>query len=154
MDETMKTKEGRTNAWFTHEERMAMTERAKELSSNRKEGAKPMIEDLEKEVLGKISQMREPDRTIAANLHNIIKEIASDLTPRTWYGMPAYERNGSIICFFQERRKFKTRYCTIGFSDKAHLDDGALWATSFAILEWNQEVGVRLRELIKKAIAP
>ncbi|MDG7044068.1 MAG: hypothetical protein JRN19_03360 [Nitrososphaerota archaeon] len=148
----METKEN-ANAGFTDEEKKAMAERSKELASIRKRSARPKIEDLEKEVFRKISEMNEPDRTIATNIHALIKRIAPNLTPRTWYGMPAYEKDESIICFFQERGKFKTRYATIGFSDKAHLDDGALWPTAFALPEWNEEVDERLRELIKKAIS-
>jgi uncharacterized protein YdhG (YjbR/CyaY superfamily) len=141
------------NTGFTDEEKMALGERAKELASSRKMGSKPKLEDLEKDVLEKISEMSEPDGTIATNLHALIKEIAPSLTARTWYGMPAYQKNGSVLCFFQERRKFKTRYATVGFSDKAHLDDGSVWPTTFAVVEWNQHVGKRLRELIVKAIS-
>ncbi len=97
--------------------------------------------------------MDEPDRVIATNLHALIKEIDPRLTPRTWYGMPAYEKNGSVLLFFQERRKFKTRYARVSFSDKANLDNGTIWPTAFAVVEWNQEVGKRLKELIAKAIS-
>ena len=148
----MATKD-RENTGFTDEEKMAMAERAKELASGRKRGSKPKPEDLEKDVFEKISGMSEPDRTIATNLHALIKEIAPCLTARTWYGMPAYGKNGSVLCFFQERRKFRTRYATVGFSDKAHLDDGPTWPTTFAVVEWNQQVDKRLRELIAKAIS-
>ena len=146
-------KKDKVNAGFTDEEKLAMAERAKELASIRKKVSKPNLEDSEKEVLLKFSEMGEPDRTIATNLHALIKEIDARLTPRTWYGMPAYEKNGSVLLFFQERRKFKTRYATVGFSDKANLDNGTIWPTAFAVVEWNQEVGKRLKELIAKAIS-
>lgn len=97
--------------------------------------------------------MDELGRSIATNLHALIKEIDPGLTLRTLYGMPAYEKNGSVLLFFQERRKFKTIYATVGFSDKANLDNGTIWPTTFAVVEWNQEVGKRLKELIAKAIS-
>ena len=141
------------NSGFTEEEEMAMAEHAKELDARRMRGPKPKPEDFEKDVLDKIAQMVEPDLTIATNLHKMIKEIAPGLTSRTWYGIPAYEKNGSVLCFFQERRKFKTRYATVGFSDKAKLDNGTIWPTTLAVVEWNQEVSKRLKELITKAIS-
>ncbi len=137
---------------FSAEEKKAMMERAKEIALRKKMGPKPSIESLEKMVLEKIGEMNEPDRTIAANFHALIKDVAPGLTPRTWYGMPAYEKNGSVLCFFQERAKFKARYATVGFSDKAHLDDGSMWPVTFAVLDWSQQVGRRLRELITEAI--
>ena len=138
---------------FTEEEKMAMAERAKELAARRKIGSKPKPEDFEKDVLDKIAEMGEPDQTIATNLHAMIKEMAPGLSSRTWYGMPAYERDGSVLCFFQERRKFKTRYSTVGFSDKARLDNGAIWPVTFAIPEWNEDVEAALRSLITRAIS-
>ena len=141
------------NSGFTEEEKMAMAEHAKELAARRRGRSKPKHEDFEKDVLDKIAEMVEPDLTIATNLHKMIKEIAPGLTSRTWYWMPAYEKEGSVLCFFQERRKFKTRYATVGFSDKANLDNGPIWSTTFAVVEWNQEVSKRLKELITKAIS-
>lgn len=138
---------------FSQEEKKAMAERAKEIALTKKMGSKPNVESMEEIVLQKISEMSEPDRTIATNFHALIKNIAPNLTPRTWYGMPAYEKEGSVLCFFQERDKFKTRYATVGFSDKAHLDEGAIWPVTFAVLEWNKEIGERLRELITRAIS-
>ncbi|EQB71823.1 MAG: hypothetical protein AMDU1_APLC00017G0010 [Thermoplasmatales archaeon A-plasma] len=146
-------KKDKVNAGFTDEEKLAMAERAKELASIRKKVSKPNLEDSEKEVLLKFSEMGEPDRTIATNLHALIKEIDARLTPRTWYGMPAYEKNGSVLLFFQERRKFKTRYATVGFSGKANLDNGTIWPNAFAVVEWNYEVCKRLKELITIAIS-
>ncbi len=140
--------------YFTKEEREAMAERTKEISSKRKKSGMIKNADLEKEVLMKISQMDEPDKTIATSIHNIIREISPSLISRTWYGMPAYERNGQIIIFFQERNKFKNRYSTIGFTDKAHLDDGTIWPTAFAVTEWNKKVNEKMRELIERAILP
>ncbi len=146
-------KKDNVNSGFTEEEKMAMAEHVKELDIRRMRGPKPKPEDFEKDVLDKIAQMVESDLTIATNLHKMIKEIAPGLTSRTWYGMPAYEKDGSVLCFFQERRKFKTRYATVGFSDKANLDNGPVWPTTFAVVEWNQEVSKRLKELITKAIS-
>ncbi|MCL4480049.1 MAG: hypothetical protein M1113_00995 [Candidatus Thermoplasmatota archaeon] len=148
MDSKREPKEG-----FTDEEKLAMEERAKEIASGNKKGPGKNHKSMEKEVMERIALMSEPDLTIATNLHRLIKELALGSTVRTWYGMPAYEKNGSIICFFQERSKFKTRYATVGFSDKAQIDDGYIWPTSFAVLEWNKLVEERLRYLIGKAFS-
>jgi uncharacterized protein YdhG (YjbR/CyaY superfamily) len=128
---------------FTPEERAAMKERAKEQKATASEN----------DVLAKISEMPEPDRTMAERLHAIIKASAPGLSPRLWYGMPAYAKDGTILCFFQERSKFKTRYATLGFSDKANLDDGAMWPVAFALAELTAADEARIGELVKKAVS-
>jgi uncharacterized protein YdhG (YjbR/CyaY superfamily) len=132
---------------FTPEERAAMKARAKELKAEQEKA------DWESEVLAAIAEMPEPDRTMAQRLHEIIKTNAPDLSPKTWYGMPAYARNGNVICFFQTAQKFKARYATLGFSDKANLDDGAMWPTSFALKELTAAEEARIVALVKKAVS-
>ena len=116
---------------FTDEERAAMKERAKELKAEAR--ANKNREEAERDVLDKIAEMPEPDRAMAERLHAMIKASAPALSPRTWYGMPAYAKDGNVVCFFQSAQKFKTRYATLGFSDKANLDKGAMWPTSYAL---------------------
>ena len=127
---------------FTAEERAAMRERARELKS---EGG-------ESEVLAKIAEMAEPDRVMATRLHAIIQAAAPSLSPRTWYGMPAYARDGKVVCFFQSAQKFKARYATLGFSDAAALDDGAMWPTSYALQALTPAGEARIVELVKQAV--
>ena len=127
---------------FTDDERAAMKERARELKS---EG------DGESDVLAKIAEMPDDDRAMAERLHAVIKRTAPDLTPRTWYGMPAYAKGGKVVCFFQSAQKFKSRYATLGFSDKASLDDGSMWPTSFALKELTAAEEARIEELVKRA---
>jgi uncharacterized protein YdhG (YjbR/CyaY superfamily) len=134
------------SAGFTAEERYAMKERARELKA---EAGKA---NGEADLLAKIADMKQPDRGIAERLHALVKTTAPQLSPRTWYGMPAYAKDGAVLCFFQSGQKFKTRYATFGFSDKAALDDGALWPTGFALKEWNADVEARIRALLKQAI--
>ena len=129
---------------FNDEERAAMKERAKELKAGKANG--------ESDVLAKIAEMPEPDRTMAARLHGLVTASAPGLSPRTWYGMPAYARNGDVVCFFQSAQKFKARYSTFGFSDKANLDDGAMWPTSFALKELSASEEARIGALLKKAV--
>jgi uncharacterized protein YdhG (YjbR/CyaY superfamily) len=114
-----------TGKGFTGEEKAAMRERAREVKARGKDG--------ENDVLAKIAEMPEADRVMAERLHALIKDAAPDLAPRTWYGMPAYATDGKVVCFFQSAHKFKSRYATFGFSDKANLDEGAMWPTSFAL---------------------
>ncbi len=128
---------------FTDEERVAMKERAQELKDTA---------DGDSAVLAKIAQMREPDRAMGKRLHAIIKASAPVLSPRLWYGMPAYARDGKVVCFFQSAQKFKTRYATFGFSDKANLDDGALWPVAFALRELTVTEEARISALVKKAV--
>lgn len=137
------------NTGFTSEERAAMRERAKELKAAER-GEKDKAEG-ESAVLAKIAEMQEPDRAIAGRLHEIIKASAPALSPKLWYGMPAYARDGKVVCFYQSAEKFKTRYSTFGFSDEAYLDDGALWPTSYALTELSPSVEERIAALVKKA---
>src|ERR1041385_878227 len=129
---------------FTDEERAAMKERVREL--------KAPEADAESAVLAKIAARREPDRALGKRLHAIIKASAPALSPRLWYGMPAYAKDDKVVCFFQSAQKFKTRYATFGFSDKAHLDEGALWPTAFALKELTAAVEARIAALVKKAV--
>ena len=118
---------------FTDEERAAMKERARELQAEARRGPRPRNADGERDVLAKIAEMPSRDRAMAERLHAIVKASAPDLVPRTWYGMPAYARDGHVVCFFQGAHKFKARYATFGFSDKANLDDGTMWPVAFAL---------------------
>ena len=132
---------------FTAEERAAMKERAKELKA---EASKA---DGEKAVLAKIAEMPRPDRAMAERLHAIVKDSAPALSPKTWYGMPAYAKDGKVVCFFQSADKFKSRYATLGFSDTANLDDGAMWPTSFALKKLSAADEAKIRALVKKAVS-
>jgi uncharacterized protein YdhG (YjbR/CyaY superfamily) len=138
---------------FTAEERAAMKERAKELKAAGRRGPRAGKADGESDLLAKIAEMPESDRVMAERLHAIIKATAPDLSPRTWYGMPAYAKDGNIVCFFQDAAKFKARYATLGFSDKAHLDDGAMWPNSYALTELTAADEARIVELVKKAVS-
>jgi len=138
-------------AGLTDEERAALKARAQELKAARRPSAREA--DGEADVIARIAEMPEPDRTLAERLHAIIKASAPMLVPRTWYGMPAYAKEGDVVCFFQSARKFKTRYATLGFSDKANLDDGAMWATAFAVTELTADVEVRIGSLVRKAVS-
>jgi uncharacterized protein YdhG (YjbR/CyaY superfamily) len=132
---------------FTAEERAAMKERAKELKA---EAAKA---DGENAVLTKIAEMQGSDRVMAERLHALIKASAPDLSPKTWYGMPAYAKDGKVVCFFQSAEKFKSRYATLGFSDEANLDKGAMWPTSFALKELTAAEEKKIAALVKKAVS-
>jgi uncharacterized protein YdhG (YjbR/CyaY superfamily) len=134
---------------FTDEERAAMKERAQELKAAAR-ADKDKAEG-ENTVLAKIAEMLEPDRAMAERLHAIIKASAPALTPKTWYGMPAYAKDGKVVCFFQSAQKFNTRYATLGFSDTAKLDEGAMWPTSFALMELTATEEARISALVKKA---
>ncbi|MFD2767106.1 iron chaperone [Micromonospora eburnea] len=135
---------------FTEEERDAMKERARELKSRARRGAKA---DTESEVLAKIAEMPEPDRVIAERLHAVIKANAPVLTPKLWYGMPAYARDGKVVCHFQPAAKFKTRYATLGFSDEANLDQGTIWPTSYALAELTVDDEARIGALVRQAVS-
>ena len=137
---------------FTDEERAAMKERAQELKAEARRGPRAKEADAERDVLAKIAEMPEPDRAMAERLHAIIKASAPALSPRTWYGMPAYARDGHVVCFFQSAHKFKARYATFGFSDKANLDDGTVWPVAFALKELTAADEVRIIALVKKAV--
>ncbi|MFD0887673.1 iron chaperone [Streptosporangium algeriense] len=136
---------------FTAEERDAMKERAKELKASSRRGSRAPKVDPEVEVLAKIAEMEGTDRAIAERLHDIIKTNAPALSSKLWYGMPAYARDGKIVCFFQPAQKFKARYATLGFNDPANLDDGTMWPTAFALTELTAESESRIAELVKKA---
>jgi len=136
---------------FTADERAAMRERAKELKAEERRGADRA--DGEADVLAKIAEMPEPDRAMAERLHAIVTSAAPELVPRTWYGMPAYAKDGSVVCFFQSAQKFKSRYATLGFSDKANLDDGSMWPTSFALKKLTAADEKRIRALLKQAVS-
>jgi uncharacterized protein YdhG (YjbR/CyaY superfamily) len=138
---------------FTDEERAAITERAQELKAEGRRGARTARADGESDVLAKIAEMAEPDRTMAKRLHAIIKTSAPALSPKTWYGMPAYAKDGKVVCFFQSAQKFKSRYATFGFSDEANLDEGAMWSTSFALKELTAAEQARIGALVKKAVS-
>jgi uncharacterized protein YdhG (YjbR/CyaY superfamily) len=138
---------------FTDEERAAMRERAQELKAAGRRGPRADKADGESDLLAKIAEMSEPDRSMAERLHAIIKASAPSLSPRTWYGMPAYAKDGNVVCFFQSAQKFKTRYATLGFSDKANLDEGALWPTAFALKELTAAEEARIGALVKKAVS-
>jgi uncharacterized protein YdhG (YjbR/CyaY superfamily) len=134
---------------FTAEERAAMKERAQEVKKAARRGSKA---DGERDVLDKIAEMSQPDRAMAERLHALIKDRAPALAPRTWYGMPAYAKDGKVVCFFQSAQKFKSRYATLGFSDEANLDDGAMWPTSFALKELTPAEEARIGELVRAAM--
>lgn len=144
---------GMTSRGFTDEEGAAMRERARELKAAARGGRGAVKADGESQVLARIAEMPEPDRSMAERLHAIIKASAPALSPRTWYGMPAYARGGEVLCFFQSAHKFQTRYATFGFSDKAGLDDGAMWPTAFALKELTAPVEARISALVKKAVS-
>jgi len=141
---------GKTIKAFTDEERAAMKERAQELKAAVR--ADKNKADGEGDVLAKIAAMPEPDRSMAKRLHAIIKASAPALSPKTWYGMPAYAKDGKVVCFFQSAQKFNTRYATLGFSDAASLDEGALWPTAFALKELTAAEEAKIGALVKKAV--
>jgi uncharacterized protein YdhG (YjbR/CyaY superfamily) len=136
---------------FTDEERAAMKNRAQELKAEAR--ADKAQADGETAVLAAIAALQEPDRAMARRLHAIIKVSAPALSPKTWYGMPAYTRDGKVVCFFQSAQKFKTRYATFGFSDAANLDEGALWPVAFALKELTATEEARISALVKKAVS-
>jgi uncharacterized protein YdhG (YjbR/CyaY superfamily) len=136
--------ERKTSKGFTAEERAAMRERAKEMKAGKGDG--------ESDVLAKIAEMPKADRVMAERLHAIVKATAPDLTPRTWYGMPAYAKDGKVVCFFQSAQKFKSRYATLGFSDRANLDKGVMWPTAFALKELTPAEEKKIAALVKSAV--
>ena len=157
MKDTKKSAKGTTatakkSAGFTEEERGAMKERAKELKAAARRGPRAAKADGERDVLAKIAEMQEPDRAMGERLHAVIKASAPALTPRLWYGMPAYAKDGKVLCFFQSAEKFKARYATLGFSDEANLDEGAMWPTSYALKELTADDEARIGALVKQAV--
>jgi len=152
MKDTQKSAKGTTatkkNAEaFTDEERAAIKERVRETKAAADKA------DGEGAVLAKIAEMVEPDRAMAKRLHAVIKASAPSLSPKLWYGMPAYAKDGKIVCFFQPAQKFKTRYATLGFNDAAHLDEGAMWPTAFALTKLTAADEARIGALVKKAVS-
>ncbi len=145
------TASGKTSSGFTDEERAAMKERARELKAEAR--ADKNKADGERDVLAKIAEMKGPDRAMAKRLHAIITASAPALSPKTWYGMPAYARDGKVVCFFQSAQKFNTRYATLGFSDAANLDKGAMWPTSFALKELTAADETKIAALVKRAVS-
>jgi uncharacterized protein YdhG (YjbR/CyaY superfamily) len=138
---------------FTDEERAAMQDRVQEMKVAPRRGSGADKADGESEVLAKIAEMKEPDRAMGKRLHAVIKASGPALSPRLWYGMPAYARDGKIVCFFQSAQKFKTRYATLGFSDAAKLDEGAMWPTAFAVTKLTAADEARIGALVKKAVS-
>jgi hypothetical protein len=138
---------------FTDDERVAMKERIQELKAATRGGSRADKADEESAVLAKIAEMPEPDRAMGARLHAIIKASAPALSPKLWYGMPAYAKDGKVVCFFQNSQKFKTRYATFGFSDTANLDEGSLWPVAFALKELTADEEARISALVKKAVS-
>ncbi|HKQ01353.1 MAG TPA: DUF1801 domain-containing protein [Actinomycetes bacterium] len=136
---------GKTYEGFTDEERGAMKERAKELKAAKADG--------ESAVLAKIAEMPEPDRVLGERLHAVIRASAPTLSPKLWYGMPAYAKDGKVVCFFQSAQKFKTRYATFGFNAEANLDDGTMWPTAYALTELTADDEARIGALVKKAVS-
>ncbi len=147
----------KTSERWTDEERAAMKERARELKAASRRGAGADADadkaDGESDVLAKIAEMPEPDRAMAERLHALMKAAAPNLSPRTWYGMPAYAKDGKVLCFFTPASKFKERYATFGFQPVANLDEGAMWPTSFALKELTPAVEERIAALVKKAVS-
>jgi len=143
----------RTAAKFTDEERAAMKERVQELRASARRGPSADRADGESDVLAKLAEMPDQDRVMGTRLHAVIKASAPALSPRLWYGMPAYAKDGKVLCFFQSGQKFKTRYATLGFSGEANLDEGAMWPTAFALRELNAADEKRIGALIRKAVS-
>ena len=147
------TAKNKTSGGFTAEERAAMKEHAQELKTAARRGPRAAKADGESDVLAKIAEMPEPDRSLGERLHAIITASAPALTPRTWYGMPAYAKDGKIVCFFQPAQKFKTRYATLGFNDAANLDEGAMWPIAYALTELTAADEARIGALVKQAVS-
>ena len=150
-DKKTTQKSGTTAKGFTPEERAAMKERARELKAEAR--ANKNKADGERDVLAKIAEMQGPDRAMAKRLHAIVKASAPALSPKTWYGMPAYAKDGKVVCYFQSAQKFDSRYATFGFSDEANIDEGAMWPTSFALKELTAADEARIGALVKKAVS-
>ena len=143
----MSAKTSKTSKGFSAEERAAMKERAQELKAEARNA------DGESALLAKIAELGKADRALAERVHALVKASAPELSSKTWYGMPAYAKDGKVVCFFQSAAKFKSRYATLGFSDTASLDDGAMWPTSFALKELTPASETRIGELVKKAVS-
>ncbi|MEU7900793.1 hypothetical protein AB0B45_49205 [Nonomuraea sp. NPDC049152] len=138
---------------FTDEERAAMKEHAQELKKAARRGSRAAKADGERDVLEKIAEMAEADRVLAERVHAVVKASAPALSPKLWYGMPSYAKDGKVVCFFQSAEKFKSRYATFGFNDIANLDEDTMWPTAFALTELTADVEARIAELVKKAVS-
>jgi uncharacterized protein YdhG (YjbR/CyaY superfamily) len=147
------TATGKKSTGFTDEERVAMRERLQEVKAEPRRASRTGAPDGESDVLAKIAGLPQPDRAMSERLHAIIKASGPALSPKTWYGMPAYAKDGDVVCFFQSAQKFKTRYATLGFSDKANLDDGHMWPTAFALKELTAAEEEKIGVLVKKAVS-
>jgi uncharacterized protein YdhG (YjbR/CyaY superfamily) len=137
---------------FTDEERAAMKDRVKEMKTEARRGSRPTEADAESEVLAKYAEMTAADRALGERLHAVIKASAPALSPKLWYGMPAYAKDGKLVCHFQPAQKFKTRYATLGFSDEAKLDEGAVWPVAYALTKLTKADEARIATLVKKAV--
>jgi uncharacterized protein YdhG (YjbR/CyaY superfamily) len=144
---------GKTSKGFTDEEKAAMKERAKELKAEASRGPRAGKADGESAVLAKIAAMPDSDRALGERIHAVIKANAPDLSPKLWYGMPAYAKDGKIVCFFQAAAKFNSRYASFGFNDDAKLDEGTMWPTSFALTKLTAADEARIGALVKKAVS-
>ena len=154
MTATKKSSTGQAFDGFTEDERAAMKARAQELkASARRSGSKTAKADGEADLLAKIAEMEGGDRVLAERLHAIVKATAPDIESKTWYGMPAYAKDGKVVCFFKPAKKFKVRYAELGFNDAAKLDDGAMWPTAYALTELTPGVEARIAELVKQAVS-
>ncbi|MGW6708833.1 iron chaperone [Streptomyces sp. NPDC054956] len=143
---------GKASERFTEEERAAMKDHAQELRASARRGSRADKAAAEEaDVVAKIAEMQDSDRIMAERIHAIVKENAPELAPKLWYGMPSYARDGKVVCFFQSAEKFKARYATLGFSDQAHLDEGSMWATSYALTRLTAADEARIAELVKSA---
>lgn len=152
MDDTQKPADGATSSeGFTNEERAAIKERARELKAAARRGPRAQKVDGQAEVLAKIAEMPEADRVIAERLHTIITTTVPTLSPKLWYGMPAYAKHGKVVCFFQAAKKFGTRYATLGFNDSAALDEGTMWPTAFALTTLTADEETRIAALVSRA---
>ena len=148
-----KSRGGKTSGGFTAEERAAMKERAQELKAEAGRGKRKGKADGEADVLAKIAEMPDADRILPERIHALVKDTAPDLSPKTWYGMPGYAKDGKVVCFFQGSQKFKVRYSTLGFNDAANLDHGNIWPTAFALTKLTAADETKIRKLIKKAVS-
>ena len=147
------TATNRKSKGFTDDERAAMKERVQELKAEARRGPRAGKADGESDLLAKIAEMPKPDRAMGKRLHAIVKASAPALSPKTWYGMPAYAKDGKVVCYFQSAQKFKSRYATVGFSDTANLDEGAMWPVAFALKELTAAEEARIGALVKKAVS-
>jgi uncharacterized protein YdhG (YjbR/CyaY superfamily) len=146
------TTKNSTAKGFSAEERAAMKEHAQELKTEARRGSRASKTDGESDVRAKIAEMPDADRALAERIHAIVKAAAPGLSPKTWYGMPAYAKDGKVVCFFQSAAKFKSRYATFGFNDTAKLDDGSMWPTAFAVTELTDADEARIAELVKRSV--